>query len=484
MAIGVLIITGSQADRERLANLVSSVGHWPICPSTPDALKSSPHADVAMLDLDDSSDDRWLGALMECKARDERMQILALGTRSLGEAERLAREIRIRTVLPKPLDGAYLGEILNDIAGSVRQREAREALSRSQGAICTFDRIVGEDNGFLEVIRTARRVAASDATSVLILGESGTGKELVARAIHCESKRRESPFVEVNCAAIPSELLESELFGHEKGAFTDAGRQKIGLFQMADGGTIFLDEIGEMSSYLQAKLLKFLDSKKLRRVSGSETIDIDARIVAATNRDLFLLSRQGRFRQDLYYRLNVVQLHMPPLRTRRGDVSILARHFIEHFAVKFNKGPISLDPKALKALESYAWPGNVRELMNVIERAILLDRKGTITAADLPISSDSNGTRFALERLADLRFTLPPEGISLALVERRLVEAALETAHCNVTEAARLLGVGRGKLRTMIRRHGIEAGNGESAGEKPSEWLVGAAEPNSLCDIE
>jgi transcriptional regulator with PAS, ATPase and Fis domain len=328
-------------------------------------------------------------------------------------------------------------------------------------------------------------VAASDATSVLILGESGTGKELIAHAIHGESRRKDCPFIDVNCAAIPSQLLESELFGHEKGAFTDARAQKIGLFQMADSGTIFLDEIGEMSSYLQAKLLKFLDSKKIRRISGRETIDVDARIVAATNRDLYQFAKQGKFRQDLYYRLNVVQLHIPPLRKRRGDIQTLAGHFVDKFSAKFNKGPIALDPHVQKVLDSYSWPGNVRELENVIERAVLLDQKGVIEPIDIPIARAPENKKLDFENLAELRLTLPPGGISLELVEKKLVEAALEAVHGNVTEAARLLRIGRGKLRTLIRRHAIDARSplGNSGG-KPSEWLVGAIDPNSLSDIE
>lgn len=485
MAIGVLIISVAPEDRDSLAELVSSLDHWPICPTSPERLKASPPAEVALLDLDNCGTDGWMDGLAEFKSRHERMQILALGTRSLGEAEWLAKEYRVRTVIPKPVEREYLGRVLDDIARSVREREAREALSRAQGKAYSFNRIIGEDEGLQEVIRTARRVAASEATSVLILGESGTGKELIARAIHGESKRRDCPFIDVNCAAIPSQLLESELFGHEKGAFTDARSQKIGLFQMADSGTIFLDEIGEMSNYLQAKLLKFLDSKKLRRVSGRETIDVDARIVAATNRDLYLLSKQGKFRQDLYYRLNVVQLHIPPLRKRIGDIAILAHHFIEKFSAKFNKGGVTLDSKAQQTLESYPWPGNVRELENVIERAVLLDHKGYIEATDLPIASGLKDKELDPESLTEPRLTIPSEGISLESVERKLVEAALQAAKGNVTEAARLLKVGRGKLRTLIRRHAIEVKNYTwDSGEKPAQWLVGAIDPNSLPDIE
>ncbi len=484
MAIGVLIVTESKNDRDRLADLVSSLGHWPICPSSPEELREAPPADAAVLDLDNFASSGWIEGIVRSKARHERMQVLALGARSLGESDGPARDLRVRTAIPKPLDKAYLGEVLSNIARSVRRREVGEAISRAQEEIHTFDKIVSEDESFMEVIRTARRVAASDATSVLILGESGTGKELIARAIHSDSRRKGGPFVEVNCAAIPSELLESELFGHEKGAFTDASRQKIGLFQMADGGTIFLDEIGEMSGYLQAKLLKFLDSKKLRRVSGRETIDVDARIAAATNRDLFSLTRQGRFRQDLYYRLNVVQLNVPPLRKRRGDIALLAEYFADRFAVKFNKGPVAISAQVFRLLESYQWPGNVRELQNVMERAVLLDTKGMIEPRDIPIADGTRDSEFDLELLTELRLTIPPEGIALSLVERKLVQAALESSDGNVTEAARLLRVGRGKLRTLIKRYGINVSERGADGGKTSEWLVGAAEHNYLSDSD
>jgi DNA-binding NtrC family response regulator len=478
MAIGVLIVSGSSADREWLADLVSSFGYWPICPSLSEAIDDAPPADAALLDLDFCGEDGWVDRLAECKARHDRMQILALGTRSLSEAERLARELRVHTLLPKPLDTDFLAVILDNIAMSTREREAREAYSRARGEAHAFDRMIGSDPAFLEVVGMARQVAASDATSVLILGESGTGKELIAHAIHAESERRDGPFVEVNCAAIPSELLESELFGHEKGAFTDAQRRKMGLFQMADKGTIFLDEIGEMSAHLQAKLLKFLDTKQLRRVSGRQTIEVDARIITATNRDLALLAGQGLFRQDLYYRLNVVQLHLPSLRRRKEDIEPLARHFLEYFASKLSKGRLTLDPGAIQAMESYPWPGNVRELMNVIERAVLLNHTSVIGPKDLPImeASESAGSRLGLlaEPEAQPDLALPPEGISLSVVERKLIEAALNAAEGNVAEAARLLHIGRGKLRTKMRQHGVKVENGSNSGRKPSRWLVEA----------
>jgi len=478
MAIGILVVSGSSADREWLADLVSTFGYWPICPALPDAIGNAPPADAALVDLDSCGEDGWFDGLALRKAQDEKMQILALGTRSLSESERLAKELRVHTVLPKPLDTEFLAEILGNIARSTRERHAREAYSRARGKAQAFDSIIGSAPAFLEVVDMARQVAGSDATSVLILGESGTGKELIAHAIHAESKRRDGPFIEVNCAAIPSELLESELFGHERGAFTDAKREKMGLFQMADGGTIFLDEIGEMSPYLQAKLLRFLDTKQLRRVSGRRIIDVDARIIAATNRDLALLAKERRFRQDLYYRLNVVQLHMPPLRARREDVETLANHFTEYFAAKLGKGRVEMAPGAIKALEKYRWPGNVRELMNVIERAVLLNTTGLIRSKDLPIVDSVQASHLPLGALADEDLELPPEGLPLSVVERKLIEAALGAAGGNVTEAARLLHIGRGKLRTKMRQHGVEIEKDSDSGRKPSKWLVGAGGRN------
>ena len=474
MAIGILVVSGSSADREWLADLVSSFGYWPICPALAEAVGQAPPADAALVDLDSCGEDGWFDGLALRKAQDEKMQILALGTRSLSESERLSKELRVHTVLPKPLDTEFLAEILANIARSTRERQAREAYSRARGKAQAFDSIIGSAPAFVEVVDMARQVAASDATSVLILGESGTGKELIAHAIHAESKRRNGPFVEVNCAAIPSELLESELFGHERGAFTDAKREKMGLFQMADGGTIFLDEIGEMSFYLQAKLLRFLDTKQLRRVSGRRTIEVDARIIAATNRDLALHAKEGHFRQDLYYRLNVVQLHLPPLRARREDVAPLAHHFTEYFAAKLGKGRVEMAPGAIKALEKYQWPGNVRELMNVIERAVLLNATGLIRSKDLPVADSMQTGHARLGALADEDLELPAEGLPLSVVERKLIEAALDATRGNVTEAARLLHIGRGKLRTKMRQHGVEAERDPDSGRKPSKWLVGA----------
>ena len=271
--------------------------------------------------------------------------------------------------------------------------------------------------------------------------------------------------MDVNCAAIPRELLESELFGHEKGAFTDATQTRVGLFEAAEGGSVFLDEIGELPLTLQAKLLKFLDSKIVRRVGGSRDIPVDVRILAATNRELIGEVKQGRFREDLYYRLNVVPIEIPPLRVREGDPVLLARLFVERVARKLGR-TAHLSADAEREIARYLWPGNVRELSNVIERAVLLARSEEIGPAELavPHTSGESGT----EDLSGFNISIPPQGVSLPAVERAVIQAALDRADGNVVEAARLLKIGRGSLRSKMRRHGIDRPRERRAGT-PSE---------------
>jgi transcriptional regulator with GAF, ATPase, and Fis domain len=363
-------------------------------------------------------------------------------------------ELGVRNIFLKPVNFAQLDGLLNAAGRSVAQqaRQQREHARIEQEF--RFDRIVGQSPAIHEAVDLARRVAQSSATSVLILGESGVGKELFARAIHGESPRKQGPFMEVNCAAIPRELLESELFGHEKGAFTDATQTRVGLFEAAEGGSVFLDEVGELPLTLQAKLLKFLDSKIVRRVGGSRDIAVDVRILAATNRELISEVKQGRFREDLYYRLNVVPLEVPPLRARNGDSVLLAGLFVERVARKLGR-TAALSPEAEREIARYHWPGNVRELSNVIERAVLLARSEEIGPAELNVPSVAASGNGA-DDLTGFSITIPAQGISLPSVERAVIQAALLRAGGNVVEAARLLRIGRGSLRSKMRRHGIE----------------------------
>jgi DNA-binding NtrC family response regulator len=310
-----------------------------------------------------------------------------------------------------------------------------------------FESIIGTSEAIRAVLDMAGRVAASDA-SVLITGETGTGKGLLAKGIHYNSSRKDGSFVAVNCAAIPENLIESELFGHMKGAFTGAVRDKEGRFETASGGTLFLDEIGDLRVDLQAKILRALQEREVDRVGGAKPVPVDVRVIAATNKNIERAVKEGSFREDLYYRLSVITLHMPPLRERREDVPLLAGHFIK----KFNKGAdVSMESGALELLASYGWPGNVRELENVVERASVLRRGTVITRADLPdtLAKEKRGVE-------DIILNLPDEGISLEDLERSLLIKALEKHKGNQTRAAEYLGITRPTLIYRMEKFGLK----------------------------
>jgi len=328
----------------------------------------------------------------------------------------------------------------------VRRREGR-ALRTSAGREYGLDAIVGTSPAMLDVKSLLARVASSPASTVLLTGETGTGKDLAAKAIHYNSDRAARPFVNITCSALPEQLLESELFGHERGAFTDARQQKRGLFETADGGTVFLDEIGEMTLALQSKVLRFLEEKTFKRVGGLTDIKVDVRVVAATNRDLEEEVIAGRFREDLFYRLQVMPITLPPLRERRGDIALLTRHYIDRYNGEFKKRVRGVTPEVAALLEAYRWPGNVRELRNAIERAMLLVDRETLVADDF-----HSLTRTAIAS----GFRLPPEGVVLEDVEKQLVVQALERAHGNQTHAGQLLGINRDQVRYRIGKFGLE----------------------------
>jgi len=320
-----------------------------------------------------------------------------------------------------------------------------------------FENIVGDSDKMHRIFETIEKVADTDST-ILILGESGTGKELIAKAIHYNSYRREGPFVPVNCAAIPSELLESELFGHEKGAFTNAIRTRIGRFELASGGTVFLDEIGDMSPNLQSKLLRVLQERQFERIGGVKTVKVDIRIIAATHQDLKAEVEQGKFRQDLYYRLNVIPLQVPPLRERKSDIPLLVQHFLAHF-IKTKKRRIQgIDNEVMNRLLEYHWPGNVRELENIIERIVILTNNETISIHDLPekIPTHSRDEQQVL-------FEIPEEGISLDHAinefEKKLILQALDKTGWIKNKAAQLLNLNRTTLIEKIKRQNLQRPN-------------------------
>lgn len=318
-----------------------------------------------------------------------------------------------------------------------------------------FDNIIGAGGGMQGVVETIRKISASDA-NILVLGESGTGKELIARSIHANSKRKEGPFVAVNCASLPNALLESELFGHEKGAFTGAHTSKAGLMELAHRGTLFLDEIGEMNKEIQAKLLRALELRAFRRVGGTKEIEVDIRILAATNRDLEEATIKGEFREDLYYRLNVITLYLPALRERPQDITLLARHFLEQFSEKAGKTIPTISAPAMQILVGYLWPGNVRELKNIMERAVALCEGDVIIPGDLPERLHQKRVQ---EQTVSLDVDLPFHEAKAQWIETfeiQYLKRILERYHGNISEAARACGVDRKTIHRLLAKYQLQ----------------------------
>jgi two-component system response regulator AtoC len=349
----------------------------------------------------------------------------------------------------KPFNVDEIALLVEKALETTQLRREVRTLRATQARPYSLDRIVGGSPAITSLRALLQKIASSPASTVLLTGESGTGKDLAAKVLHYASARATRPFMNITCSALPEALLESELFGHERGAFTGADRQKRGLLESADGGTVFLDEIGEMVPALQAKLLRFLEEKTFKRVGGSVDLRVDVRVIAATNRNLQEEVRQGRFREDLYYRLNVLPIVLPPLRERGEDIPRLVHFYIDSYNAEFKKRVRGIHPEAMKYLEAYAWPGNIRELRNAIERAMLLAEGDTLVRADFPASSTGP------LRLGD-RVELPSGGIDLEQLERSLVVQALERTGWNQTKAAALLGVNRDQIRYRIEKFQLE----------------------------
>ncbi len=364
----------------------------------------------------------------------------------------------------------YIGKPfrMDDVRQMVRQAFEKKHLeaqvdSSARGARRQFgrDQLVGNSSQMIDVFRMINICAESDVKSVLILGESGTGKELVAQAIHHHSSRKQEPFIEVNCAAIPENLLENELFGHERGAFTDAHREEKGTFELADGGTVFLDEIGDMPLPMQAKILKVIESKRFRRLGGKNDIDVDVRIIAATHQNLPRLVEQERFRGDLFYRLNVMTIQLPALRSRRDDIPKLVDYFIDRLNDEYGRRLEGPAPDALEALMRYDWPGNVRELRNTIERAMMLEQGRMLSVASLPaavrgkFSAEQTDRPERDARAGGTSFELPLEDMSLEEMEKHALQQAMIRAGGNQTKAARLLKMSRDTLRYRLKKFGL-----------------------------
>jgi DNA-binding NtrC family response regulator len=346
----------------------------------------------------------------------------------------------------KPFNLDDVAVIVENALETSRLRREVRAIRRSRTHEYSFASIIGLSPAVAAAKTLLARIAASPASTVLLTGETGTGKDLAAKAVHYNSDRAARPFVNITCSALPEQLLESELFGHERGAFTDARQQKRGLFETADGGTIFLDEIGEMTPGLQAKLLRFLEEKTLKRVGGLADIRVDVRVIAATHRNLEDEVKAGRFREDLFYRLQVMPVTLPALRERRGDIPLLVAHYIDVYNREFRKRVRGVTAEALAVLEQYRWPGNIRELRNAVERAMLLADREELTPDDFATLSRS---------AVAAAFRLPAEGVSLDEVERQLLTQALERANGNQTHAGSLLGINRDQVRYRIEKFGL-----------------------------
>jgi len=388
-----------------------------------------------------------LEALVEIKAINPAIPIIIMTAYSSVESAVKALKTGAYDYLTKPLDFDELKIAISRAMDHAGLREENRLLRENLGR---FDRsaIIGRSPLMVTLFETVAQVARSEAT-ILITGESGSGKEVIAEAIHSNSLRNNAPFIKLNCAAITETLLESELFGHEKGAFTGAYRRKEGRFRQAHGGSLFLDEVSEMSLAMQAKLLRVLQEKEFTRVGGEEVITADARLIAATNKDLGKEIQSKRFREDLYYRLNVVELRVPPLRDRKEDIPILAQHFLSVFSEKNQKTIKGFTPQTMDRLIRHNWPGNVRELMNAVERGVVLTRTDYIDEIDIPFfkQDDIDTEGHVLKGI--------PSNIPLDEVERSTILGTLESAEGNKSEAARRLGITRRTLHKKLKQYGV-----------------------------
>ncbi len=356
--------------------------------------------------------------------------------------------------LTKPVNLDQLIAIVQKALETTRLRREVHRLRKQQRESHGDIQMIGQSPGMSQVLELIGKVCISRAATVLIEGESGTGKDLVAKAIHYGSPRGDKPFVNITCSALTETLLESELFGHERGAFTDARTQKKGLLEVADGGTAFLDEIGEMGQAMQAKLLRFLEEKTFKRVGGTRDIQVDVRIVAATNRLLEEAVQAGRFRADLFYRLKVIPIMLPPLRDRIEDIPLLVQHFLDHYNRDLRKNTQGITSEAMDKLLRYHWPGNIRELRNVIERILILENKDVIEVEDLPVGIGHGKKRGGVTS-SEGPSGLPLESMTLEELERTAIQQALERSHQNQVKAAKLLDISRDTLRYRMKKFGL-----------------------------
>ena len=451
----ILVVDDDRAHRTMLNTLISGWGY---------AVSQADDGSTAIEKVKESSFDlilmdvrmvkvSGLEALETIKAHNPAIPVIIMTAYSSVETAVNALKQGAHDYLTKPLDFDKLRLTIDRAMEHTRLKKENRLLRETLGQQFDSRNIIGKSPAMLKLLETVSQVAPSEAT-VLITGESGTGKELIAGAIHFNSQRKNGPFVKINCAAITETLLESELFGHEKGAFTGADRRKEGRFSQAHGGTLFLDEVSEMSLMMQVKLLRALQEREFNRVGGEATIQVDVRVIAATNKNLVDQINMGAFREDLYYRLNVVELRVPPLADRKEDIPLLTRHFLEMFAAKNRKEIKGFTPRAMDNLIHYDWPGNVRELMNAVERAVVLARSNYLDEADFPFMRDSLAENNRKD--SDNPEALFLQGdVPLEEIEKTAILNTLEAANGNKSEAARRLGITRKTLHKKLKAYGV-----------------------------
>jgi DNA-binding NtrC family response regulator len=441
----VLVIDDEQLIRRTIAKRLAVAGYSVIEAEDGKTAvdRASGGVDLAILDYR-LPDLDGLTVLKQIRQIDPDVLVILLTAYASVETAVEAMKLGAYHFMNKPFDLEALTALVEQALETTRLRREVRQLRANQAEPYSLDRMVGESPQLREFKMLVKRVAGSPASTVLLTGESGTGKDLTAKILHYSSARATRPFVNITCSALPETLLESELFGHERGAFTDARQQKKGLLEQAEGGTVFLDEIGEMTPPLQAKLLRFLEEKAFRRVGGAADVRVDVRVIAATNRNLDDEVRKGRFREDLFYRLNVLPLKLLPLRAHVDDIPALVGFYVDIFNREFKKNVHGASPSALRVLASYAWPGNVRELRNAVERAMLLATGDYLEPIDFPIASSDGPAAHNVE--------LPSTGLDLEETERSLVRQALERTGWNQTRAAKLLGLNRDQIHYRIEK--------------------------------
>lgn len=450
----ILIIDDEPFIRESVTRVLSEDGYRVLQASNgaeAHELVLSDEVDLALLDLNLGQED---GLLLLKSLRELDQHLLVIIITGYGSVESAVGALKLGAFdyMKKPFKADALRVIVK-LALQTQELKREVRTLRRSGYFGPDLPLLGESPPFMELFEQLHEVAKIPTATVLITGESGTGKELVAKGVHSLSERKEHPFVAINCASVPAELMESELFGHEKGAFTGALSRKTGLFEEAHNGTIFLDEIGDMQPGLQAKLLRVLQERTIRRVGGTKDLPVDIRVIAATNRDLRSRIQSGSFREDLYYRLNVIPLHLPPLRERGNDILLLAKYFLSHYGQTFGKSFTGISPNAEKMLLEYNWPGNVRELKNIIERFCIMASSPLLEPQHLPQELHHHPPGLSMELYsASLENGLEP---MVAEFEKCLIVKAIQLSEGNVLKAAQTLKIPRGTLRYKMDKYGI-----------------------------